>query len=237
MPTATPFTALGAGNGLPFCCIPIDIINNPPDPSNDIYRLYELCPETFTLEEVMNWLWNVSDYISTAISYGRYRLSDDELLIAYTLYLNYSEAAEAYSGGGSLADFGQGLALYPIGSARNIEPHERVCASYVRFRFTVLNSNNALYFSERIFVRIVYDKINDNYRFLVRLPNNIMGTEKYVEDAWSSGTGNTTTLSIPITTSKNISIPMATRPPATGGSSEYRFISTTSGSLVSYTYS
>lgn len=227
---ATPFKALGKGNGFPFCCIPIDEINNPPDPSNDPFELWELCPETFTLSEVMNWFWNGDDYTSTAITYGRYLLSNGSLIGSYTWYLNYSEADQAYGGG--LTDSGQGLNLVPLGSARNTEPHERVCAYGVRLLFTQIDSVNNSASDRAIFINIVYDVINNNYRFLVRSPYSTMGTEKYVESVF--GVGDTTTFSIPITSSKNISIPMATRSDTT--SNGWDFISTTTGSLDFYTY-
>ena len=232
MPETTPFAALGRGNGFPFCCIPIDIINNPPDPSNDPYELWELCPETFTLEEVVNWFWNGHDYTSTAITYGRYLVSNNELLNEYTWYLSYSDANEAFSGSGDLNDFGQGLAFRSLGSARNIEPHKRVCTDGARLVFTELNDSNASYNSILIYVMISYDESNNNYRFLVRSPYSTMGTEKYVESVF--GVGETTTFSLPITPSKNISIPMAVM--SSTGSTEYRFVDTTTGELDFYTY-
>jgi len=232
MPTATPFTALGRGNGFPFCCLTIDIINNPPDPSNDPYRLYDLCPETFTLGEVMNWYWNVSDYTSTGWSYGTFRISNNELLNHYTYYLNLDEARAAFPQLNIDEDH-VGVEYQPnFGVIRDTEPYKRVCSDgRIRLRFV---TRFAL--GWYLYPVIVYDESNNNYRFIIKGSSAVVGTRKVVEDSWSGRVGDTTTLSIPITTSKNISIPMATRPPATGGSTELRFIGTTTGSLVSYTY-
>ena len=230
MPTATPFKTLGAGNGFPFCLIPIDEINNPPDPTNNPWELWELCPETFTREEVMDWFWNGHDYTSTKIAYGRYLKSDGSLIRSYTWYLNYSEADAAWSSG-TLPDVGQGLNFPSLGSARTIEPYQRVCSSSVRLRFSELT---AVATSGRIIsMWIVYDSVNDNYRFLVRAAYSEMGTEKYVEDTLGP-VNDTVTFSIPITASKNISVPMATR--RDSSSSTYNFISTTTGSFDFYTY-
>lgn len=230
MPTATQFNALGKGNGFPFCLIPIDEINNPPDPTNNPWELWELCPETFTLGEVMNWFWNGHDYTSTKISYGRYLKSDGSLIRSYTWYLNYSEADAAWPHG-TLSDVGQGLNFPSLGSARTIEPYQRVCSSSVRLRFSELT---AVATSDKLIsMWIVYDSVNDNYRFLVRAPYSEMGTEKYVEDTLGP-VNDTVTFSIPITASKNISVPMATR--RDSSSSTYNFISTTTGSFDFYTY-
>ena len=231
MPTATPFKTLGAGNGFPFCLIPIDEINNPPDPTNNPWELWELCPETFTLEEVsQNWFWNGHDYTSTKIGYGRYLKSDGSLVASYTWYLNYSEADAAWSAG-TLPDVGQGLDFPSLGSARTIEPYQRVCSSSVRLRFTELTAVSAA--GRLINIRIVYDSVNDNYRFLVQSPYSTMGTEKWVENTLGP-VNDTVTFSIPITASKNISVPMATR--RDSSSSTYNFISTTTGSFDFYTY-
>ena len=228
MPTATPFTALGRGNGLPFCCLPVDIIDNPPDPSNNRYRWYDLCPETFTLEEVMGWFWNVSDYTSTAFRWGIYDTTENEWLSQYTFYLNLSEARSAFPNE-SIGENKAGVLYDGLGVIRDIEPYKRVCAELggALIRFVRTSSINT-----GIRVRIVYDESNNNYRFIVLSSSYLYGTRKYVE-GHSSSIGDTITLSLPITPSKNISIPMAT-----GSSStvEYRFISTTTGSLVSYTY-
>lgn len=237
MPTATPFKTLGAGNGFPFCLIPIDEINNPPDPTNNPWELWELCPETFTLEEVsQNWFWNGHDYTSTKIAYGRYLKSDGSLATSYTWYLNYSEADAAYTIG-TLPYVFMGLNFSSLGSARTVEPYERVCASSVRLRFTeIIAYATGTVFSavgRRINIRIVYDSVNDNYRFLVQSPYSTMGTEKWVENTLGP-VNDTVTFSIPITASKNISVPMATR--RDSGSSTYNFISTTTGSLDLYTY-
>jgi len=224
MPTATPFTALGAGNGFPFCLIPIDEINNAP------WELWELCPETFTLVEVMNWFWNGHDYTSTKIAYGRYLKSDGSLVRSYTWYLDYSEADAAWPSG-TLSDVGQGLNFPSLGSARTIEPYQRVCSSSVRLRFSELT---AFADSDRIIsIRIVYDSVNDNYRFLVRAAYSEMGTEKYVENTFGP-VNDTTTFLIPITASKNISVPMATR--RDSSSSYYAFIGENEGSIDFYTY-
>jgi hypothetical protein len=89
-------------------------------------------------------------------------------------------------------------------------------------------------FSTRLIsIQIVYDSVNDNYRFLVQAPYSDMGTGKYVEGV-AGPVNDTETFSIPITASKNISVPMATRRDSI--SSTYNFISTTTGSLDFYTY-
>ncbi len=237
MPTATPFTALGRGNGFAsFCTIPIS------ETTNDLWKLWDLCPETFTLEEVMNWFWNGHDYISngegpsTSIAYGRYLKSDGSLVRSYTWYLNYSEADAAWPDG-TLSDIGQGLNFPNLGSARTIEPYQRVCSSGVRLQFSALTADaTGTVFAASgtlISIRIVYDSVNDNYRFLVRAPYSDMGTEKYVEDV-AGPVNDTETFSIPITESKNISVPMATR--RDSSSSYYAFIGTTTGSFDFYTY-
>jgi hypothetical protein len=216
--------------------IPIDEINNPPDPTNNPWELWELCPETFTLGEVMNWFWNGHDYTSTKIAYGRYLKSDGSLIRSHTWYLNYSEADAAWPDG-TLSDIGQGLNFPNLGSARTIEPYQRVCSSGVRLQFSALTADaTGTVFAASgtlISIRIVYDSVNDNYRFLVQAPYSEMGTEKYVENT-SGPVNDTTTFLIPITASKNISVPMATR--RDSGSSTYNFISTTTGSFDFYTY-
>jgi hypothetical protein len=124
MPTAIKFEAEGVDNGFPFCCIPIS------ETTNDLWKLWDLCPETFTREEVMNWFWNGHDYTSTKISYGSYRTNGGALTRTYTWYLNYDEADAAWSG--TLDDIGQGLNFpYPVlGSGRDTEPYKRVCSQY-----------------------------------------------------------------------------------------------------------
>ncbi len=237
MPTADSFSALGKGNGFPFCCIPIS------ETTNDPWKLWDLCPETFTREEVMNWFWNGHDYTSTKISYGSYRTNGGALSRTYTWYLNYDEADAAWSArpeNGTLPDIGQGLNFpYPVlGSGRDTEPYKRVCSQYgVRLMFSALAfyaNGTVFFFSTRLLsIQIVYDSVNDNYRFLVQAPYSEMGTEKYVEDV-AGPINDTETFSIPITASKNISVPMATRRDSSG--STYNFISTTTGSLDFYTY-
>jgi hypothetical protein len=225
MPTADTFTALGRGNGFAsFCTIPISVATDSP-----AWELWELCPEEFTLEEVMNWAWNGHDYTDTSLDIfwdrqGTPENPRENYEIKY--FLNYSEANEewlqnaAYNpSGDDLPDNGQGLRLIAMengaviyGSGRNTQPYERVCSARPDLLFQEFrcSSDGKIFFRASRFIRlrIVYDSANDNYRFLAFSTGEFMATEKYAEE---HGTVNdTTTIEIPITSTKNISIPLAT---------------------------
>jgi len=243
MPTATPFTALGRGNGFAsFCTIPISVATDSP-----AWELWELCPEEFTLEEVMNWAWNGHDYTDTSLDIfwdrqGTPENPRENYEIKY--FLNYSEANEewlqnaAYNpSGDDLPDNGQGLRFGSNGSGRTREPYERVCFGrpdllFQEFRYSTSDGKIFFRASRFIRLRIVYDSANDNYRFLAFSTGEFMATEKYAEE---HGTVNdTTTIEIPITSTKNISIPLATW---TYTDKSFEFTNSVVGEIDFYTYS
>jgi hypothetical protein len=237
MPTATPFTALGRGNGFAsFCTIPISEATSSPT-----WESYDLCPEEFTLEEVMDWAWNGHDYTGTSLS-----IEEDIYATTYTRYrkwyLNYSEANQAW--GGDLPDGGQGLNLGArlengaviYSSGRNTQPYERVCRARPSLRFFETESDDTgiiSSFTRFIRIRIVYDSNNNNYRFLVLAGGGRIANEsKIVADGLT--VENTITFEIPITSSKHISVPMASSEDELY--SEYIFTSAVKGQIDFYTY-
>ena len=238
MPTATPFTALGRGNGFSsFCTIPISQLENP-----EAWKEYDLCPEEFTLEEVMNWAWNGHDYTNTSLS-----IEEDHYGTTYTRYrkwyLNYSEANQAW--GGNLPDSGQGLyfgvklenGAVIYSSGRNTQPYERVCSARPNLRFFEIESDDTGIigsFTRFIRIRIVYDSNNNNYRFLVRAGGGRIANESQIV-ADGLTVENTITFEIPITSSKHISVPMASSEDALD--SEYIFTNAVAGEIDFYTYS
>lgn len=192
MPTATQFTALGRGNGFPFCLgagTPIG---------------YDLCPESFTLAEIMEWFWNSEDYVGGEFTYNLVNMEDESYARRFEVHFD----PDGGPGGGS-SDVGLQIDGIPT---RDLEPIDRVCAEGISMQYNVFRALGGGAFNfldtRTLYMEIIYNE-EDDYQIAVNAPDGThTGTLTYVEGIRNPD--DEATLALPMPNGKTLSIPWAT---------------------------
>jgi hypothetical protein len=235
MPIAQKFKALGAGNGFPSVyningCVETSTPNG-----------YDLCPESFTLAEIMEWFWNSEDYVGGSFTYNLVNVDDGTYARRFEVHFD----PDGFSGTDS--DIGLQIAKDPDdddGQAtptRDMEPKERVCRGYgIEMHYNVfraLGSGGSFSYLDR---RTLYMEIikngEDDYQIAVNAPDGThTGTKTYVESIRTPD--DEETFSLPMPNSKSLSIPWATSHSSDSADKQMFFGTVTNpSSLEFYTY-
>jgi hypothetical protein len=170
---------------------------------------YDLCPESFTLAEIMAWFWNSEDYVGGSFTYNLVNMDDESYARRFEVHFDPSGGP---SGGSS--DVGLQI-LFGDGGVpvRDLEPKGRICADGISMQYNVfraLGGGGAFNFldTRTLYMEIIYNG-EDDYQIAVNAPDGShTGTKTYVESIRTPD--DEATFSLPMPNGKSLSIPWAT---------------------------